>query len=198
MWASSLQIKALADCNLLFPSLLKQRAGESESPTRALVATIIFGFCCMLIIWIVFQFGLVHEFGARVLSDIQFITLLLVYTGVLVAYCYFRVWGYGACAETYKSPAGVPGAVCGSVIFLGMLASLPFQKRGHVAEWSENMELASCITGFACVAVYLVAMTVYYFVVAKKAQTMTRAEETTYLSVYAVRSKYKRKEKHCT
>jgi amino acid permease len=186
MWASCLQMKALADAQLLFPCLLKQREGESESPTRALIATVVFGLICLFLIAIArVVLGVSQGNNIKTLGSIQIIATLLVYLFVLVAYVYFRTWGRGSAAETYKNPFGRAGAVCAALIFLFMLAAIPF--RLSVPAGSHREGEVSSGVAFAFVALYLAGLCVYYFRVAKEAQTTTDAESGAFLSIYAVR-----------
>jgi amino acid permease len=185
MWASCRQIQALADAQLLFPGLLKQREGESESPTRALIATVLFGLCCMIFIAIASAvIGLSPATIIRTLLNIQTITKMLMYCCVLLAYVYFRTWGHGAAAEKYKSPFGRAGAVCAALIFSFVIASVPFRGNPMISTRQTNI---SSGLAFSYVAVYLILLSVYYYRVAEAAQTTTDAESEAYLSIYAVR-----------
>jgi hypothetical protein len=185
MWASALQIKALADAQLLFPRLLKQREGESESPTRALIATLIFGFICFLAFVTVSWFGVSPSDIEMVLINIQTTTICLMYLCLLSAYVYFRTWGHGATAESYKNPCGRAGAVCAALIFLFVAGAVPL--RGTIPTVNLRHKLWCCGVAAAIIAAYLGGMSVYYFRVAKEAQTTTDAESVAYLSIYAVK-----------
>jgi hypothetical protein len=188
MWASALQIHALADAHLLFPQLLKQRKGESESPTRALIATIVFGFLCLFMVFVARVMGVGVGSIEKSFASIQAIIILLVYIAVLVAFVYFRTWGHGSPGEKYKSPLGRAGAVCAALIFLCVLAAMPFTRNASLSgQMTSRQETACDVGAFSFVAVYLVGMSVYYFCVAKAAQTTTQAESRAYLSIYAVR-----------
>jgi DMSO/TMAO reductase YedYZ heme-binding membrane subunit len=117
----------------------------------------------------------------------QTISILLVYFSVVVAYVYFRTWGHGAPAETYKSPLGRPGAVCAAVIFLFVLCAMPFRVSVSLSSQSLRSNARLNAKAFAFVVLYLALMSVYYMCVARGAQTTTEAEAATYLSVYALK-----------
>jgi amino acid permease len=191
MWASAKQIKSLANAQLLFPQLLKQREGESNTPTRAIVATVVFGLGCLLL-----KSGVALGVEGvrsitlmRTLMAIQDISVCLVCLSVLVAFVVFRTQGHGASDDTFKNPFGRAGAVCGALIFLFVIVSMPWAHSALPYNTYHYLETSEVDVAFVCIGIFLAVMSVYYYFVAMRAQTITKAEMDALMGIYAIRSK---------
>ena len=181
LWASAKQIHALAYAGLLFPTLLKQTA-ESDTPVRAILATILFGLAVAAVAIVVVQTHVwSEEMVERAITCVIVITMCLVYVSALAGYVCFRFWGQEEPPAAFRNPLGTAGAACGALVFALVLAAMPWARHASLAPGPEAAVVAA---SFACVAAYLAAMSAYYFVVARGTQTITPAEIGAWFGVY--------------
>ncbi len=104
---------------------------------------------------------------------------------VLLGFIVFRSSGHGASnTEAFRNPFGRVGAACGILFFSTVLVSLPWTRESPM---TAEQELNDAGVGYLIVAVYLVAMSVYYVAVARAAQTITPAELSVWMDLYALR-----------
>ena len=101
---------------------------------------------------------------------------------------------YGDIAKTYKNPFGRTGAVCATLIFLFIFASMPYRK--SVPRVTVRQGALFDAVAFAYIFMYLALMSIYYFRVARWTQVVTTAESSVYLSMYATRANRERYEKN--
>ena len=104
---------------------------------------------------------------------------------MLLGFIFFRSRGHGASdTETHRNPFGRPGAAFGILFFSAVLVSLPWTRESPM---TARQELNDVGVAYAIVAIYLVAMSVYYVAVARAAQTITPAELSIWMDLYALR-----------
>ena len=99
---------------------------------------------------------------------------------MLSAFIVFRTMGHGASDDRYKNPFGRAGAVCAALIFLFVIVAMPWAHRGPPV-----------LSAYAIIGLYLAVLSVYYYFVAMRAQTITKAEMDALMGIYAIRSKSK-------
>ena len=182
MWASAKQMQALTNVNLL-PDLLKER-NEDDTPTRAIICTVLLGLLISLVCGLALLMGVLPIYISGIMLSIQELTLCFVCISVLVAYIAFRTRGIGEEPESFKNPLGRVGPAFGVLIFLLIV---PLQHWAMVRTMTAHQSAVTANIGYGFVGYYLVATSVYYFTVARKAQTITQACMTAFLPVRTVR-----------
>ena len=124
------------------------------------------------------------EMMSRTILCIEAITLCLMYISVLMAYCIHRAWGLlPEGGERDGSLFGRGYAVCGMMIFVIVLVAMPWIRYTSL---SCHQEFYATVASYVCVIGYLAFMSVYYYAVAMKAQTITPAEMSAYVDIYSV------------
>ena len=107
---------------------------------------------------------------------------------MLLAFIFFRSAGHGASdTEPHKNPLGRPGAAYGILFYSAVMCSLPWTRESPM---TARQELNDVGAAYAIVASYLLAMTVYYIAVARAAQTITPAEISIWMDLYALRGEF--------
>ena len=155
-------IHSMAQSNLM-PSILHLRDTKTHVPSMIAGCTLSFLFCGL---------GLAVPEFAAVSQNIAILSATITYIAQLFCYYMLRT-KFSSVEREFRSPVGIPGAVCSGLAFiLCFIATAFFQDDGYVAFYSLLIIVATC--------------SAYYYLFARNTQIFSKDEHGTVFRLHVI------------